>query len=510
MAKSPRSVAPEPEPEPESEPVSATKPEPEPVPVTPPTPVPKPAPGGTGAQTPEQVPYPSTPAQDQVPEELSRAVTLTYRRTTIRLSEIDRDKMKQLYRHRTPEELAWEYQGKGADNGQGDMQSLVESLVSEGQLTPVEFYRDKEGKAILIRGYRTVEAHHQIIARRLDPVNFHDDMELPAVELEGGQEVDYLIRAVASNEVRCHLSDEAKYQVAALLLERKVAATRAARALGISTTVFGRYIRRYNNQWILQHVKDDHLTLSDADILLEEAGKTNTYEQLQESFEQVVVQVKSHITRIQARAKAKKEKLKDTAGLVKTYLAPARVKKQLREALPQGKAISLNLDDGSSAGTDEDITFECKIDEKDGKLKLSGLNGKALHQLTYDQLGALAAKLNTVAEEVLQLFLTKQRTRGNGEATKQGSDMRLVAFYEKHGAQDLADKLKDQIASGNGQSDPNHRKTTPRTETPVAAGINVPPKPKPEMEDDEEDDEKPEYDAAIDGGPDPVGTNEGQ
>ena len=236
MAKTPRSAAPEPEPKP----VQASAPT-----------------GVPGAETSEKVPpnpgpnppIPSTPdhqltgglsaGTDQVPEELSRAVSLTYRRTTIRLNEIDRDAMKHLYRHRTQEELSWEYQGGGKEKGQGYMQSLVESLVSEGQITPIEFYRDEQGKAILIRGYRTVEAHHQIIARRLDPVRYHPTMELPAVELEGGQEVDYLIRAVASNEVRCHLSDEAKYTVAAMLLERKVSATRAARALGISATVFG-------------------------------------------------------------------------------------------------------------------------------------------------------------------------------------------------------------------------------------------------------------------------------
>ena len=489
MAKTPRSAAPEPEPKP----VQASAPT-----------------GVPGAETSEKVPpnpgpnppIPSTPdhqltgglsaGTDQVPEELSRAVSLTYRRTTIRLNEIDRDAMKHLYRHRTQEELSWEYQGGGKEKGQGYMQSLVESLVSEGQITPIEFYRDEQGKAILIRGYRTVEAHHQIIARRLDPVRYHPTMELPAVELEGGQEVDYLIRAVASNEVRCHLSDEAKYTVAAMLLERKVSATRAARALGISATVFGRYIRRYNNQWMLEHVRQDHITLSDADTLLEEAGKANTYKQLEKSFQQIVAQIEAHIARIQARAKATQEKLDDKLGLVKTYVAPQI--KEWREVLKKGEAIAINLD-----GTGEDLTFECKIDDKDGKLKLNGLNNRVLHQLTYDQLGTLAAKLSDVADEVLRVFKQKQAAQKDAIA-RLDRDARLVAFYQKHGATDLAAKLTAQAANGNGQSDPNHGKTTPRTETPVAATIIVPPQPEPG--DDEENDGQSEYDAAIDGGPD--------
>ena len=243
---------------------------------------------------------------------------------------------------------------------------------------------------------------------------------------------------------------------------------------------------------MLEHVRQDHITLSDADTLLEEAGKANTYKQLEKSFQQIVVQIEAHIARIQARAKATQEKLDDKLGLVKTYVAPQI--KEWREVLKKGKAIAINLD-----GTGEDLTFECKIDEKDGKLKLNGLNNRALHQLTYDQLGTLAAKLSDVADEVLRVFKQKQAAQKDAIA-RLDRDARLVAFYQKHGATDLAAKLTAQAANGNGQSDPNHGKTTPRTETPVAAIINVPPQPEPG--DDEENDGQPEYDAAIDGGPD--------
>ena len=56
---------------------------------------------------------------------------------------------------------------------------------------------------ILVRGYRLVEAVQQIISRRLDPERFHAGMEIKAVEITGGGEADYLVRAIASNEVRC-------------------------------------------------------------------------------------------------------------------------------------------------------------------------------------------------------------------------------------------------------------------------------------------------------------------
>src|SRR5512135_746240 len=143
---------------------------------TPPPPEVTPTPTETSAQAGlEQEPV--TNPEESPPEDLSREVTLERRPTTIRLDQIDRDKLKQVYCHRSSEELT------------GDStQSLVESLVSEGQLTPIEYYRDRDGAAILVRGYRTVEAHHQIIERKLDPEHFNPNMMLPADELVGGTE----------------------------------------------------------------------------------------------------------------------------------------------------------------------------------------------------------------------------------------------------------------------------------------------------------------------------------
>ena len=212
MAKTPRPPAPEPESEPSPEPApkSGTKP-----PVT--TATLAPAPG-----------------------------TLNYAPTTVHLDEIDREVMKHLFNHRDKADMAWGMGDEENEKKQNDLRSLAESLLEEGQLTPIEFYRDEQGRAVLVRGYRMVEAYHQIIDRELDPARCNPHMPLLAVQLSGGREADYLVRAVASNEVHRHLSETAKYTVAEMMLRRGVSATRAAqrrsRILSILQVSHGRII----------------------------------------------------------------------------------------------------------------------------------------------------------------------------------------------------------------------------------------------------------------------------
>ena len=417
--------------------------------------------------------------------------TLNYAPTTVYLDEIDREAMKHVFNHRDKADMAWGMGDEKDEKKQNDLRSLAESLLEEGQLTPIEFYRDEQGRAVLVRGYRVVEAYHQIIDRELDPARCCLHMPLLAVQLSGGREADYLVRAVASNEVHRHLSETAKYTVAEMMLRQGVPAIRAARALAVSPSLFARYIRRYHNPWMLEHVAADHLTLTDADALLEAAGTTNSFQELKTAFQAIVEQVEAHIKVLRAKAKLTKQKWdEEKQGKVKYY-----TKDEIKDwckALKEEKPITIDLREDDN----DDFVFECKIDDKDGRLKLNGLNNLALHQLDYVQLAAIAGKLGDVAGAVLQVFKQKQEAKKQGEAARLSSDARLLAFYKEHGADDLAKELERQIASGNGQSDPNHGKTTPRTETPVTAVINVPPQP------ELEDGEQPEYDAAIDGGPD--------
>jgi hypothetical protein len=464
------------------------------------------------ASTDQPVGAPGT--DTQVPEDLSRQVTTTLAatRTTIRLDQIDRETQKHIYCHRTTAELTDDY-----------AKILVDSLVTEGQVTPVEFYRDCEGRAILVRGYRTVEAHHQIIGRQLDPGHFSNDMKVPAVELVGGSEVDYILRAVTSNEVRKHLSEEGKYQVAVLLVDRKVPATRAARAMGISTTVYQRYVKRHLNQWLQQYVKEEYVTQSDADDLLEAAGNKNALASLRTALTQAFTAVNNHITRLQEQAKVTREKLSPKVITPKTYVTKAKVKKQVLECLKKDKSIVITLGLGTNAsatgtsstgvagdadvtgqaadgadaegtaptvqqeatGGDDDFTFECAVGEKDGKLKMKGLNGVTLSNLSHKSLAAILCKLTLLVDEISALHKTRKAAQLTLETRQTSTIPKMIAFYESIGETGLANALRAQIApAGNGAGKGNgngvgHKPPTSRVVQPIKDSISAPPKPEP-------------------------------
>lgn len=173
----------------------------------PPKPAPDPSPHSHTSQADNvSTPAPATQTSTHV---LAPGSGLQYTPCTVRLDQLDAQTKRNIYCYRDGDSMKWDDDPK-PDN----LRSLGESLLAEGQLTPVEFFReagtDADGnevtRNILVRGYRVVEALQQLVHRRSDPERFHAGMELKAVEIGGGAEVDYIVRAVASNEVRCALS----------------------------------------------------------------------------------------------------------------------------------------------------------------------------------------------------------------------------------------------------------------------------------------------------------------
>jgi hypothetical protein len=78
-------------------------------------------------------------------EALTRATTATTERKKVRHDQIKFDLDR--YLNRDPEALKSE-----------NLTPLMESLVLEGLQVPIEFYRDEQGNAVLLKGHRRVSA----------------------------------------------------------------------------------------------------------------------------------------------------------------------------------------------------------------------------------------------------------------------------------------------------------------------------------------------------------------
>src|SRR5512143_1699779 len=97
---------------------------------------------------PAKPPDPQSNTHDPVPP------ALRYTPSVLRLDQVDAQTMRHIYCHRDGPSMAW---NDDKDATPDNLKSLGESLLAEGQVVPIEFYRDGE-RNILVRGYRLIEA----------------------------------------------------------------------------------------------------------------------------------------------------------------------------------------------------------------------------------------------------------------------------------------------------------------------------------------------------------------
>src|SRR5262245_28226931 len=107
--------------------------------------------------------------QVQQPEKIVERVTQAKAMPTlVPLNELDM--LENVFCHRGPD---------GLDSA--NVADLFDSLILEGLQVPVEFYRDKDNRKILVKGHRRVTAC-RILAQRNTPM-FTLDMKIPAIEV---------------------------------------------------------------------------------------------------------------------------------------------------------------------------------------------------------------------------------------------------------------------------------------------------------------------------------------
>jgi hypothetical protein len=70
------------------------------------------------------------------------------------------------------------------------LQALMDSLVSEGQQVPIEFFRDKDGRPVVLKGHRRVYGERYLADDHVP--HFTHDMEVDALEVVNATPEDRL------------------------------------------------------------------------------------------------------------------------------------------------------------------------------------------------------------------------------------------------------------------------------------------------------------------------------
>jgi ParB-like chromosome segregation protein Spo0J len=362
-------------------------------------------------------------APPPVAEVLTLESKATCKPTKIKISDLDT--APSIYSHRDPS--IYVYKG---DDDANQAKRLIESLIVAGQKSPIAFCIVGD-KKVIICGHRRLEAIKTIIETKLDPERFHAAMEIDAVQVESSDPRDLMEWSLVDNEVRIGLTESEKVIAASKMLGMGFSSSRAARALGMSPTHFARYQRRLNSTVMRQHIALDTVSPTDADNLLEAAAAQNRTKDLERGFEAVVAQIEHHITDRRAQAVSRQEQFdEEKLGKVGSYIKPHNVREWIKD-LKEGRSIDWEPEPEQSQRN-----FECSFDPKEGKLHIQSLN-LAVHKLTYEEYGQLAAKLDITSRQVTADFLKSKAVREIRGLATQVEDSGVLDFYRKHGVADL-------------------------------------------------------------------------
>ena len=248
------------------------------------------------------------------------------------------DQIKQapsLYRHRDEADL---------DPKKATMQALKKSLITEGQRDPILVIRIVPSNGV--EEFEQVTGHRRCAAMRdLAETNvpgFTHDMPVRAREILDGTPQDYLLWSITDNVLRESIDEIHRVKATIRLINNGVDHARIKANLKLSDSTFDRIRRLAQSPWMLGHVEQNEIGLTDAYLLLEAAGGNGgreALEHLRKDLARLVAVAKTKIQDKREELAERHKELKGSAAMVKSYFPAYHVKKWVLD-LKHGKRIS--------------------------------------------------------------------------------------------------------------------------------------------------------------------------
>jgi ParB-like chromosome segregation protein Spo0J len=326
------------------------------------------------------------------------------------------------FRHRADADL---------DQDMGSMQALMKSLTTGGQREPLIVYRvvAKDGTVsyILVAGHRRFRALTLLVEANV--AGFSPGMDVNVVEILDGNRHDYLLWSVADNVIRVQIDELHRLKAAILLLREGVDHTRIKVDLDLSDSTFDRYKRLAANLWMLGHVEQNEIGLTDAHLLLEAAGGSGGREALKDLQKDLARLVTVAKGKIQVKREELAERHKDLKGreaVVKSYFPAHLVKKWVLD-LKQGRRVQSRAKFVYGAVIETD-----KIGKK---LVIPAVSGMYLVEKNLEPLAEIIVTLDRVLKDAKPQVNALARQR-----------LALVDYREDDGPTDFASAGLDAVA----------------------------------------------------------------
>lgn len=342
---------------------------------------------------------------------------------------------------------------------------LADSLVYEGQQTPMTVCNsgqpDSKGDDIyvLIGGFRRYFALKEAIKQKLDVDRIHNDMEVDAVEVVQGKEQedvefkkDLLLRSVTENEQRKNFTTAEKLEIVKSFRDEDVPDPRAASAMSISDTQYGRFVSVVSHSWLHKHVVDNCVGMTDAAELIKLAEKHKWVDEFHKDLDdwidehrQVIEQERRELAKIGKKLSGSAEQVKKFIGrnLVKHWVNLVENRKRF---------------DG-----DVRFKFGIVIDKHKGTITIPGSTLKVT-DLSSGDFDTMIGELHDTVDKFLPMMRERRVIEEATSLTEEEKQRELARILEQRKEQQQAEQQANsgQNAEGFGS-----------TETPQPVEVDV-------------------------------------
>jgi ParB/RepB/Spo0J family partition protein len=275
------------------------------------------------------------------------------------------------------------------------LKGLVDDIKAHGGVhTPVMVKKLPDGKYLLLDGHRRYFAMKALVEDEV----FTDDVLLPAnIVISEASEMALVARAVSANIQREPLSQEGRLRAVIRLHRLQMPRSEIARLVGKSLATIDRDIALASDEEMLDHVRERHISPTDAANLIKLAKEKGMLDEFKEMFRSWVKEVQDRLEREdEARAARDESSLSPIQRWPKRYLSTEQVKAwmaALREDLPFDEPV---------------FRFKALLRDEDGRRRIEiDAVSMDVHKMSSKDLAKVMRRCLDLADEIEPVLLEK-------------------------------------------------------------------------------------------------------
>lgn len=297
--------------------------------------------------------------------------------------------------------------------GDEAIKPLAEDIAVNGLITPLTVVKMPDGRFKCNNGHRRVKALWQLVSQGVD--GFNPDMKVPAhIMVSGPSELAQVARAVAANVQQRTLSPEGRLKAVIRLKKLGMPNKDIARCVGKSESTVDRDLALARSGCMLDHIRDNDISGTDAAVLVKTAEKADRVDDLCEAFEGWCERTRALVEAEQRRREENDEEpLSPSDKWLRRYLTADQVK-EWKLALEKGLPLQ-----------DAQFRYRAQIRQAQGQRRIvvDGLS-ENLDELSAKDLAKLLVRFVDLAEDLKPLVEEKARAEREAQKSLESSPRR--------------------------------------------------------------------------------------